>query len=41
MRGTDEAAVGMKVGIILPCAGAVVGDAGERLAFDGVVVGVE
>lgn len=41
VRGTDDAAVGMKVGIILPCAGAVGGDAGDILAFDGDAVGIE
>lgn len=41
VRGTDEAAVGMKVGVILPCAGAVGDDAGDILAFDGVAVGIE
>jgi hypothetical protein len=41
VRGTDDAAVGMKVGVVLACAGAVGGDAGDILAFDGVAVGLE
>jgi hypothetical protein len=41
VRGTDDAAVGMKVGVILTCAGAVGDDAGDILAFIGVAVGME